>query len=484
LGKAAVSHVSLARQSRMQEPLCELSAVDLARLIREGELSAREVTAAHLRRIDALNPKLNAVVTVVPEQAMAAAGTADELRSCGTALGALHGLPVLHKDLQPTRGIRTTWGSPIYREFIPESDSLLVERMRNAGAITLGKTNTPEFGAGSQTYNTVFGATRNPWDITKTCGGSSGGSAVALASGMACLADGSDLGGSLRNPAAFCSVVGLRTSAGRVPSWPASLGWSPLAVEGPMARSVADVALFLAAIAGPDPRAPLSISEPGAAFATSLGRDFKGARVAWWTDLGGIPFEAPLRDIVNAQRRVFESLGCVVEDAEPDWTDVDTTFRVLRSSGRLLELQALRAQYGSLLNAPILAEMDAAERLTAYDLGMAQVRQTEIYQHMRQFMQRYEFFVLPVTQVSPFDVTQPYPTEIEGIHMDTYIDWMKSCYYISMTAAPAISVPCGFTAEGLPVGLQIVARHRDERGLLQLAYAFEQAVGISRRPSL
>jgi amidase len=470
--------------SRMPEQLCEFSAIELARLIREGDVSARDVTAAHLRRIDALNPKLNAVVTLVPEQAMAAADAADQRRSRGAALGLLHGLPVLHKDLQPTRGIRTTWGSPIYRDFIPDSDSLLVQRMHSAGAITLGKTNTPEFGAGSQTYNTVFGATRNPWDTTKTCGGSSGGSAVAVASGMACLADGSDLGGSLRNPAAFCGVVGLRPTAGRVPAWPASLGWSPLSVEGPMARSVADAALFLAAIAGPDPRAPLSISESGASFAEPLGRDFKGVRVAWWTELGGIPFEAPVRQIVNAQRAVFESLGCIVEPAEPDWTDVDTTFRVLRACGRLLDLRALRSQHASLLNAPILSEMDAAERLSAYDLGLAQLRQTEIYQRMQSFMQRYEFFVLPVTQVSPFDVTQPYPTAIEGIPMDTYIDWMKSCYYISMTAAPAISVPCGCTAEGLPVGLQIVARHRDERGLLQMAHAFEQTVGSSRRPAL
>jgi amidase len=468
----------------MPEPLFELNAVELARLLRSGELSAREVTMAHLARIEAVNPKLNAVVTLAPEHAMAAADAADAARARGDALGPLHGLPVLHKDLQPTRGIRTTWGSPIFRDFIPASDSLLVRRMRGAGAIALGKTNTPEFGAGSQTYNAVFGATRNPWDSTKTCGGSSGGSAVALASGMACLADGSDLGGSLRNPAAFCGVVGLRPSPGRVPAWPVSLAWSPLSVEGPMARTVADLALFLAAIAGPDAHAPLSISESGAPFAQPLGRDWHGVRIAWWTDLGGLPFEAPLRELVNAQRALFESMGCIVEEAEPDWSHVDATFRTLRAWGRLLELQALRGQHAALINAPILAEMDAAARLTAHDLGVAHVRQTEIYQRMRRFMQRYEFFVLPVTQVLPFDLTQAYPTEIAGTPMETYIDWMKSCYYISMTACPAISIPCGFTAGGLPVGLQIVARHRDELGLLQLAHAFEQAAGIRRRPSL
>jgi amidase len=464
--------------------LCELDAVEMARLLRAGELSAREVTAAHLQRIEQINPRLNAVVTLVAEQAIRAASAADEARARGAELGLLHGLPVLHKDLQPTRGVRTTWGSPIYRDFVPDSDSLLVERIRGAGAIMLGKSNTPEFGAGSQTYNEVFGATLNPWDPSKTCGGSSGGGAVALASGMTALADGSDLGGSLRNPAAFCAVVGLRPSPGRVPAWPVSMAWSALSVEGPMARTVSDLALFLAAIAGPDARAPLSICEPAARYAEPLGRDFEGVRVAWWTSLDGIPFEGAVRDTVNAQRAVFESLGCIVEDAEPDWSGVDETFRTLREWARLVHLKALRATARAPIKDTILAELDAAEDLSAYEVGVAFERQTQIYHRMRCFMQRYEYFVLPVTQVSPFDVTEPYPREIAGQAMATYIDWMKSCYYISMTAAPAISVPCGFTPSALPVGLQIVARHRDDWGLLQMAYAFEQAVALQRRPNL
>ena len=391
---------------------------------------------------------------------------------------------MVHKDLQPTKGIRTTWGSPLFRDFVPEADSLLVERTRAAGAITLGKSNTPEFGAGSQTFNRVFGATRNPWDLTKTCGGSTGGGAVSLACGMAALADGSDLGGSLRNPASFCGVVGLRPSPGRVPAWPVPMAWSPLSVEGPMGRTVEDVALFLSALAGPDARAPLSDETPGAAFAGDLSRDFRDVRVAWWKDLGGIPVDPQVRRITNAQRTVFEQLGCIVEEAEPDWAGVDETFRTLRLWARELQMGELVKQHPEFIKETIRWEVEQATGLTAHDAGIALLRQTEIYHRMRQFLSRYEFFVLPVSQVPPFDVTTEYPAEIDGVRMDTYIDWMKSCYYISLTVAPAMSVPCGFTAEGLPVGIQIVGRHRDDFGLLQMAHAFEQAVGIQGRPNL
>ena len=264
--------------STASDELCYLSAVDLAARIRTGQVSARDVMAAHLARIERINPKVNAIVTLVAERAMADAARADEAQARKTSLGPLHGLPVAHKDLVDTAGIRTTRGSPFYRDHVPTRDALIVSRIRSAGAIAVGKTNTPEFGAGSQTFNTVFGATRNPYNLSKTCGGSSGGAAVALACGMVPIADGSDAGGSLRNPAAFCNVVGIRPSPGRVPS--DSGTWSPLSVLGPMARSVADLALFLSAIAGPDPRSPLSIEEDGVRFRGSLERSFKGTRVA------------------------------------------------------------------------------------------------------------------------------------------------------------------------------------------------------------
>src|SRR6185295_11973523 len=289
----------------MPSDICTLSAVEMARLIRAKQLSAREVLTAHLAQIDRVNPKVNAIVSIVAERAMDRASAADEAPARGEAVGVLHGLPIAHKDLQPTRGIRTTFGSRLYKDFVPEDDSLLVERVRAAGAIAIGKTNTPEFGAGSQTFNRVFGSTLNPYDLTRTCGGSSGGGAVAVACGMLPIADGSDMGGSLRNPASFCGVVGLRTSPGRVPIWPAAAAWSSLSVDGPMARSVADVALLLSAVAGPDPRSPIALCDAGATFSAPLGRDVSGVRIAWWRDLGGLPVDGRVKAVVNAQRRTF-----------------------------------------------------------------------------------------------------------------------------------------------------------------------------------
>ena len=458
--------------------ICRLSAVEMARLLRARELSAREVLSAHLAHIERVNRTVNAIVTLVPDQAMEKARLADEAIARGREVGPLHGLPIAHKDLQPTKGIRTTFGSPIFKDFVPADDSLLVERIREAGAILVGKTNTPEFGAGSQTFNPVFGSTLNPFDRTRTCGGSSGGAAVALACGMLPIADGSDMGGSLRNPASFCHVVGLRPSPGRVPTWPAATGWSTLSVDGPMARSVADVALMLSAIAGPDPRSPIALADAGRSFAAPLERDFTGVRIAWWKDLGGVPVDGRVKQLVNAQRGAFESLGCRVDEAEPDFSDFDQVFKTVRGLAFVTGVADRVAAHRELVKDTILWEIDRGERLTAADIGRAEIKRTELYHRMRQFMERYDFFVLPVAQVPPFDVTQPYVTEIEGVAMETYIDWMKSCYFISIVGNPAISVPCGFTPEGLPVGLQIVARHQDDWGLLQIAHAFEHARGM------
>jgi amidase len=457
--------------------VCSLSAVEMARLVRAKQLSARELLAAHLERIAAVNPEVNAIVTLVAERALESAFRADEAMAHGEAIGPLHGLPIAHKDLQPTAGIRTTFGSPIYRDCVPAEDSLLVARIREAGAIVVGKTNTPEFGAGSQTFNPVFGATLNPWDRTKTCGGSSGGAAVALATGMLPIADGSDMGGSLRNPASFCGVVGMRPSPGRVPIWPAADAWSTLSVDGPMARSVADVALMLSAIAGPDPRSPISLTDPGSMFAAPLDRDVRGIRVAWFGDLGGMPLDRRVRDLVNAQRSVFQSLGCIVEDVEPDFTDFDAVFKIVRAQAFLTGVAPRVADHPELVKDTIVWEIERGERLTAPEIAWAASKRTELYHRMRGFMERYDAFVLPTTQVVPFDVTQPYVTDIDGVPMPTYIDWMQSCYFISIVGNPAMSVPCGFTPEGLPVGLQIVGRHRDDWGLLQIAHAYDQARG-------
>ncbi len=433
--------------------------------------------AAHLDRIAEMNPRVNAIVTLVAERAMASACEADERLARGEVVGPLHGLPVAHKDLQPTAGIRTTFGSPIFADFVPEQDSLVVERLRAAGAITIGKTNTPEFGAGSQTFNPIFGATLNPYDRTKTCGGSSGGAAAALACGMLPIADGTDMGGSLRNPASFCGVVGMRPSPGRVPAWPAADAWSTLSVDGPMARAVADVALMLSAIAGPDARSPISLGDPGHRFAAPLDRDFTGVRIAWWKRLGGAPFDPVVRRQVNSQRTVFESLGCRVDEAEPDFTGFDAVFKTIRALAFLTGLAQRVEGRRSQLKDTIAWELERGERLTPAEIAWAHTKRSELYHRMRVFMERYDFFVLPTVQVPPFDVTQPYPTEIDGVKMETYIDWMQSCYFISIVGNPAISVPCGATPEGLPIGLQLVARHHDDWGLLQIAHAFEQALG-------
>ena len=483
LGAAAATQL-LAAQS---PDLCFLSAVELAGMIRRKKVSAREVLSAHLKQIERINPQVNAIVTLVAERATENAGKADEAQARGAALGPLHGLPVAHKDLVETAGIRTTFGSLIFKDNVPVHDAIIIERMKKAGAITVGKTNTPEFGAGSQTFNRVFGATKNPYDLTKTCGGSSGGAAVSLACGMVPIADGSDSGGSLRNPSSFCSVVGFRVAPGRVPTAAGSAGnaWSTLGVTGPMARNVADVALLLSVMAGPDARCPISISEPGARFTGNLERSFKGARVAWFKDLGGIPFDRRIREAVNTQRKVFESLGCIVEEAEPDLSGADEAFNTLRALGYVSSQSENVRKHRDLVKDTILWEVERGSKLTAADIARADSLHSQVWDRMRIFQEKYEYFILPVTQVPPFDVTQPYVTEIEGVKMQTYIEWMKSCYFISILENPAISVPSGYTPEGLPVGLQIVGRHREEFSVLQLAYAFEQATKAAhRRPPL
>jgi len=464
--------------------LCFLPATELARRIRMKDLSCQEVMAAHVAQIERVNPKVNAIVTFLPEQALKQARAADEDLARGAEIGPLYGLPVAHKDLVLTKGIRTTFGSPIFHDFVPEQDEIIVERLRQAGAITVGKTNTPEFGAGSQTYNSVFGETLNPYDLSKTCGGSSGGAAVSLACGMLPIADGSDLGGSLRNPASFCNVVGLRPSPGRVPVWPHKVGWCPLPVEGPMARTVQDTALVLSVLAGPDPRSPISLSEPGPLFSRPLERSFTGVRIAWSPDVGGLPVDPRVTAVLDQQRGVFESLGCVIEDTVPDFTDADEAFKVWRAWLFELAYADLLQTHRTQMKDTVVWNIEEGKKLSGPQIGRAERKRTELYHRLREFMEVYEFLILPVSQVPPFDVQQRYVAEINGVKMATYLDWMRSCYYLSVTGLPAISVPCGFTPEGLPVGIQIVGRHQDDWGVLQLAYAFEQATGFWRRRPL
>lgn len=467
------------------EEICFMEAHELADHIKKKDLAVAEVMDAFLTRIEQINPMVNAIVTFLPDQAMDMAREADKALARGEEAGLLYGLPIAHKDLFLSKGFKTTLGSPIFKDFIPDQDQLIVERLKNAGAISIGKTNTPEFGAGSQTYNELFGETLNPYDLTKTCGGSSGGAAVALACGMLPLADGSDMGGSLRNPASFCNVVGFRPSPGRVPVYPSILGWFTLGVDGPMARTVKDVAFMLGAIAGPDVRSPISISEPSDLFLRPLERDFKGSRLAWSSDLGELPVDAQVTEVIESQRPVFQDFGCDIIDIHPDFTDADEIFKAWRAWYVELTMDELILKHKDKIKETVIWNADEGKKLSGPDLSRIEAKRTRLYHRMREFMEKFDFLIIPVSQVPPFDVTERYVKEINDVKMETYIDWMKSCYYISAIGLPAISVPCGFTLEGLPVGVQIVGRHRDDFGVLQLAYAFEQNTFFGKqRPKL
>jgi amidase len=457
-------------------------AIEIRRRLWAREISVLEMVQAHLDVIERVNPTVNAIVTLVAERALQDARAADRALDRGDPRGRLHGLLVAHKDLTETAGIRTTFGSPIFADFVPDRDSLVVERLKRAGAITVGKTNVPEWGAGSNCVNPVFGATRNPHDPVRTSGGSSGGAAAALACGMVALADGSDMGGSLRIPASFCNVVGLRPAPGRVPNWPAQLPWSPLAVNGPMGRTVADVALMLSVLAGPDDRSPIAIAERADPFADPLDFDLRGVRIAWSRSLGGLPIDPEVTEVLEGQRAVLAELGCDVTDIEPDLEGAEPTFFTWRAWSFAAELGALLDAHPELIGVNVRWNIEQGRLLSGADLAAAELSHAALYHRMREFMDRYDFLVCPVAPVPPFPYATDHPQRVGDVEMTTYIDWMKSCWYISATGLPAISVPAGFTPTGLPVGLQMVGRHRDELGVLALAHAFERVTGHWRRP--
>jgi amidase len=468
------------------DDVCFTSARDLARLIRTRQLSAREVMRAHLDRIRRLNPRVNAIVAKLDdERCLALAEAADDRAARGEPLGPLHGLPIAFKDLQPARGFPYTRGSEIFREEMPEEDSILVERLRNAGAIPIGKTNVPEFGMGSHTYNRIYGTTLNPYDLTKSAGGSSGGAAAALATGMLPIADGNDLGGSLRNPANFCNVVGLRPTVGLVPCAPNPFPLLGFVVNGPMGRTVADTAFLLSVVAGPDPRDPSCIPSDPARFAANLDRGFRGARVAWCPDLGGLPLDAQVRQVLEARRSTFEGLGCIVDDACPELSDADSIFLTIRAFRTAAVYGPLLPAFRDRMKPEAVGEIEAGLALSGTAVAAAMLRHGQLLERMRRFEESYEFTACAVNQVAPFDASLDWPKTIDGVAMEHYVAWMKSAYWISATFRPAISVPAGFTAGGLPVGVQIVGRHRDDLGVLQLAHAFEQATRFGeRRPPI
>jgi amidase len=463
--------------------LADRSAVELAAMIRRREISARELLAACLARIDEWNPHVNAIPTLVPEMAVVWADEADRRTAAGDHLGVLHGLPIAHKDLELTAGIRTTMGSPLLADFVPDEDGLVVQRMRAAGAVTIGKTNTPEFGAGSQTFNPVFGATRNPYGPSKTCGGSSGGAAVALATGMVPIADGSDMGGSLRNPASFCNVVGLRPSYGRVPSWPNSTPWSGLGTPGAMARCVDDLALQLQAIAGPDDRVPISLAEPGSVFARVLSDpplDATGLRVAWSATLG-LPVDSAVRAALADVPARLVALGCEVTEETPDLRDARDIFQTLRAWHFEISTGAFYDRARDQLKDTVRWNIELARSLQLSDHARASVAHARLIDRVRAFFERYDVLALPTSQVPPFDVDLDWPRTVDDEPMETYIDWMRSCCDISVTGCPAVSMPAAFTPDGLPVGVQFVGRPRGDVDLLRFARLWERAHPIGER---
>jgi amidase len=466
--------------------LCYADAHELVKLIAARKLSAKELMQAHLQRIAQVNGRVNALVAKLPdEECLARAAAFDEQIAKGNRPFLLGGLPWAFKDLEEAIGFPCSEGSPIYKDYRPDFDTLLVQRLRAAGVVPIAKTNVPEFGMGSHSYNKVYGATHNPYDLTRSAGGSSGGAGAALASGMLPLCDGSDLGGSLRNPGNFNNIVGYRPSVGLVPDAPDSMPLAGFSVKGPLGRSVTDVALMLSVIGGADPRAPLSYPSDPSSFRAPLSRDVKGLRVAFAPNLGGLPLEPEVRTVLDAQRGVFEKLGWHVEDAVPDFSGAEDVFLTLRRWRTFVGMKDLLAQHRDLLKPEAIGEIEAGARITADDLARVYVEHGKLLERMRQFHERYDLIACAVNQVAPFDVNWTWPKSINGTPMTHYIEWMKSAWLITATWQPAVSMPAGFTPGGLPVGIQLVAPRRADRRLLEAAYAFEQATNIAkRRPSL
>lgn len=463
-----------------------VSARKLSKSIQEGEITARETMEAYLKQIRRVNPNVNAIVSLDERIALYEADKADQMIADGNKLGPMHGLPIAIKDVHHAKGFPTTNGSIPFKDNMATKDDLIVERLKRAGAIVLGKTNVPEFASGAHTFNEVYGATKNPYNLNYTAGGSSGGAAAAVASGMIPFADGSDMGGSCRFPAAFNNVVGLRPSPGRVPQYSKSAPFSPLSVQGPIARNVKDIAFIMSVISGPDNRSPISIEESGKLFLTPLTKDLNGLRVACTTDFGGaIPVDQAVRRNIKEQMKTFTDLGCYVEEDYPDLSEADEVFQILRAWEMELSFGDLIDRYKEVMKPSFVRNVNEGRKLSGSDIGKAEKLRGQLYHKMRIFFEKYDAFILPVSQVPPFEGAIEYPSKVEMKKMETYIDWMRSCYYISALGNPALSVPSGFTSDGLPLGIQIVGPHRADFQVLKVGYAFEQATGYGKyRPKI
>jgi amidase len=472
------------------DEITALSATSLSEAIHDGRTTCVNVMQAYLTRIEQLNPAVNAIVSLRDADALLAeAARRDHELAGGTSQGWMHGMPIAIKDLCEAKGIRCTYGSPLFTDFVPDKDEAMVERIKNAGAIIIGKTNTPEQGMGSQSYNPVHGTTKTPYDLSKTAGGSSGGAAAALAAHFLPVADGSDMMGSLRNPAAFNNVIGFRPSAGRIPSiLKPELYAARLSTLGPMGRTVADTAALLATQAGHDPRDPMSL--PTEDLTPQADRDLSGARIAWLGDLGGyLPFEPGVLDLCRSTLPVFERLGCTVENVVPDFDMADlwqswTTLRSWLTANSMRDTYADPAKRGK-LKQDIIWEIERGLDMTGREVHFASKRRTAWYHYILSLFERYDYLILPSAQVFPFDAETPWPTEIAGQTMDTYHRWMEVVIGPSMAGLPVAAMPAGFNDQGLPNGIQIIGRPLADKAVLEMALAYEAATDwLAIRPTL
>ena len=454
-----------------------LSAVELAKLYRTRKVSPLEVMKALLERIDAVNPTVNAVVTLARESALWEARRATAALKRGAALSPLFGIPVAIKDVTQTKGLRTTFGSKLFESHVPEEDALVVQRLRAAGAIVIGKTNTPEFAFGPNTVNAVFGPTRNPWNLERTSGGSSGGSAAGLATGMFPLAEGTDLGGSLRGPASYCGVVGFRTTPGLIPRWPSVLAWDTYSVEGPMARTIADTALMLSVMAGPDDRSPISYDVDVREFVSAVKAPaVKGMRIAWSTDLGGlVPVDDEVRGVFERAVGVFRSIGARLDAGCPDFADVPEIVRTTRGLLMVARHADKLPEHRAVLQEGLVENTEQGLALTSRDVARGELLRTRQWERVRQFLETRELLVTPTSATPPFPLDQPHVRMVNGQPVGKGMQRSFLTYAFSVLGLPAISIPCGFTRDGLPVGMQIVGRRRAEATVLRAAAAFEAA---------
>jgi amidase len=468
--------------------LCYTPATQLAAAIRTKQLSPVEVTDAVLERIERLNPTINAYCTLTAELARTAARAAEAAVMRGDTIGPLHGIPYSLKDLTVTKGIRTTFGSKIFEHYVPTEDAILVERLRTAGGILLGKTNTPEFGCKGFTDNKIFGTTYNPWNLERTPGGSSGGAGAAVAAGMGPLAEGSDLAGSIRMPASWCGVVGFKPSQGRIPRYPNGNAWNTMSFNGPLTRTVADAALMFQVMAGADDRDPLSLPNTGEDFCAAVQGDLRltGLRVAWTPDLGGIvPVEPVVQEICAEASRVFVELGCHLEADSPDFSGAHELFAVLNANLRMAAVGDYAAEWADQMDPLLVWRLEQGKRFSLTDVGKAETARTALYQRVRKFFAAYDLLLLPTTVAPPYPAHGGYPTTVAGRSITTPYEILLLTYAFNLTGQPALSLPAGWTDDGLPIGLQIVGRRHADALVLRAGAAFEAAAPwADRRPLL